>query len=316
MAVYKVIQDIESEDKLLGPLTIRGLVYAGIVVTCIFLDFKLLTSSVGPIRWLLVLLSLPPIALFGTLASPLGREQPTEVWLLSRIRFMIQPRTRIWNQSGITNLVTVTAPKKIESILTKNLSQTEVKSRLEALATTLDSRGWAVKNVNVTMGGFAGYFDAQEDTERLIDTSAIVKEVPVVDVHASDDILDENNNQTAQNFQNLITEAENQRRADLQKKLEVARVAEEEKDDDLDRRLHSASIHNVKSLNSLPRGGIRQPSSKQNTATKSSSSGMTEATRAAKLELAQSGNDLSVASISKLADRGNFNGGEVSIALH
>ena len=318
MAVYKVIQDIESEDKLLGPLTLKGLVYAMIVGALLFIDFRLLLTGVlGPLKWIVVLLSLPPIILFGVLASPLGREQPTEVWLLSRIRFMTQARIRVWNQSGITNLVTVTAPKKVEAFLVKNLNQSEVKSRLEALATTLDSRGWAVKNANVNMGGFSGYFDAQEDTERLIDTSAIVKEVPVVDVHASDDILDENNNQTAQNFQNLIKEAEDQRRAELQKKLEVARVAEEEKDDDLDRRLHSASIHDVKPLNSLPRGGIRQQSPpKQNSATQNSSDGMTEATRAAKLELAQSGNDLSVASIAKLAVHNDAGSGEVSIALH
>ena len=29
MATYKVIQDIEAEDKLIGPLTLRQFIYAG-----------------------------------------------------------------------------------------------------------------------------------------------------------------------------------------------------------------------------------------------------------------------------------------------
>jgi hypothetical protein len=318
MAVYKVIQDIESEDKLLGPLTLKGLVYAMIVGACLFIDFRLILSgALGPLKWIFVLLSLPPITLFGVLASPLGREQPTEVWLLSRIRFMIQSRTRIWNQSGITNLVTVTAPKKIEAMLTKNLNQTEVKSRLEALATTLDSRGWAVKNVNVSMGGFAGYFDdTSESTERLVDTSSVIREVPVVDVHASDDILDENNNQTAQKFQNMMVEAETQRRAALQEKLEAARAqaAEAEAPEE---HTHTEEIHDVKPLNSMPEGGFRKQTVKPAAGeVHARTSSVTEKSSAGKLELANAGNDLSVASIAKLAGRDESSNGEVAIALH
>jgi hypothetical protein len=41
MAVYKVIQDVEAEDKLLGPLTLKGFIYALIAATCAFIEFKL-----------------------------------------------------------------------------------------------------------------------------------------------------------------------------------------------------------------------------------------------------------------------------------
>lgn len=317
MAVYKVIQDIESEDKLLGPLTLRGLVYALIVAACIFIDFRLVTSvSLGPLKWLLMLVLLFPMILFGTLALPLGGPQPTEVWLLSRIRFMLQSRKRIWNQNGLTNLVTITAPKRIEAMLTKNLSQMEVKSRLSALANTLDSRGWVVKNVNVNMGAFGGYFDSQEETERLIDTSSVVQEVPVVDVHASDDILDEKNNATAQNFQNLMLEAEAQRRQDLQNKLEAARTAQPAVEEVPQEHAHTETIHNLRPLNPLPAGVGLRTQNATNAHISSQSTPVTDRGRAAKLELAQSGNDLSVASIAKLASCNNESNGEVAIALH
>lgn len=317
MAVYKVLQDIESEDKLLGPLTIRGLIYAMIVGACIFIDFRLLTAvSLGPIKWLLVLILLFPMVLFGTLALPLGGPQPTEVWLLSRIRFMLQSRKRIWNQNGLTNLVTVTAPKKIEAMLTKNLSQMEVKSRLSALASTLDSRGWVVKNVNVNMGAFGGYFENQEESERLIDASSIVQEVPVVDVHASDDILDEKNNATAQNFQSLMLEAEAQRRQELQNKLEAARTAQPVAEEASAEHAHIETIHNLRPLNPLPAGVGLRSSNASSAHINPHSTPVTERGRAAKLELAQSGNDLSVASIARLAGRNNESNGEVAIALH
>lgn len=86
MAVYKVIQDVEAEDKLLGPLTLKSFIYAGITAVLAFISVRLLISGIGPIKYLFIIIFLPPMILFGVLASPLGREQPTEVWLLSRVR--------------------------------------------------------------------------------------------------------------------------------------------------------------------------------------------------------------------------------------
>jgi hypothetical protein len=85
MAVYKVIQDVEAEDKLLGPLSFKALVYAGIAGTCAFINFRLFLIG-SPLKWLFIIMFAIPMILFGVLAAPLGREQPTEVWLLSRIK--------------------------------------------------------------------------------------------------------------------------------------------------------------------------------------------------------------------------------------
>lgn len=199
MGTYKVIQDIEAEDKLLGPLSLRQFIYAVIVVICIFVSYKL--AEVHP---LLILPLVPPILFFGFLAAPVSKVQPSEVWLLAKIRFFLKPKRRIWDQSGIKELVTITAPKKIEKVLTDNLSQTEVRSRLEALATTIDSRGWAVKNVNVNMFAQPSYVLGQVDSDRLIDPSTMGQEVPSYDVHPTDDMLDVTNNSRAQALDMMI----------------------------------------------------------------------------------------------------------------
>ncbi len=199
MAAYKVIQDIEAEDKLLGPLTLRQFIYAIIVILCGFVSFKLIMT-----KWFLALPFLPPMIFFAMLAAPFGHDQSSEVWLLAKVRFFLKPRLRIWDQSGLKELVTITAPKTLEKHLTDELSQTEVRSRLQALANTIDSRGWAVKNVNVNMFSEPVYASQGASSDRLLDPSTIPQDVPSYDVQATDDILDEQNNPTAQNLSQMV----------------------------------------------------------------------------------------------------------------
>lgn len=196
MATYKVIQDIEAEDKLLGPLTLRQFIYAGIVVITGFICFQLTVHGAT----FLTIPFLPIMGFFGMLAAPFGHDQPNEVWLLAKIRFALKPRKRIWDQSGLKELVTITVPKKVEHALTDGLTQSEVKSRLQALANTIDSRGWAVKNVGVNLG--------QQTSDRLIDVGSLPQEVPTYDVYASDDMLDEVSNPTAQQLGAMIDQSE------------------------------------------------------------------------------------------------------------
>lgn len=200
MATYKVIQDIEAEDKLLGPFGLRQFVYLIIIAVTLFIGFKLFT-----VAWYLVLPLLPHTIFFAMLALPFGGEQPTETWLLAKIRFAMKPRIRIWDQSGIKELVTITAPKKIEKQLTKNMSEGEVRSRLEALANTIDSRGWAIKNVNVNVFSQPAYAGMPTNSDRLIDIGMSTQAGPANDITASDDMLDEQNNPTAQNLDRMIS---------------------------------------------------------------------------------------------------------------
>jgi len=201
MAVYKVIQDIEAEDKLLGPLTLKQFIFAVVAGGFIFVAF-LLVSKTGNL--LIAIPFIPFIAVPAILAAPIGGDQPTDIWLAARIRFFLKPRKRVWDQSGIKNLVTITVPKRIEKMYTDGLSQQEVKSRLKALADTIDSRGWAVKNVNVNMFATPAY--AMSD-DRLIDPSSLPQAVPTTDISAADDIMDAVNNPVAQHFDAMVRNA-------------------------------------------------------------------------------------------------------------
>jgi hypothetical protein len=214
MAVYKVIQDIESEDKIVGFLTLKTFVYALIAGALIYINLRFLMAGIlGPLRFVFVFILIWPMLLFGILAAPLGGEQSTEVWILAHVRFYLKPRVRIWNQSGILELVTVTAPKRIERQLTKNLTQRQVRSHLKALATTLDSRGWAVRNVAVNLTANPSYLDIVEpESDRLAAGSNLPTTKTPSDITASDDIMDAQSNPTAQHFEALMQQEDERRK--------------------------------------------------------------------------------------------------------
>ncbi len=196
MAQYKVLQDIESEDKLLGPLSLRQFIYAAITIALGFVAFKLFVSSV----WFLGFIFLPPAMFFGLLAAPIGEQQSSEVWLLAKIRFFLMPRKRIWDQSGIQQLVTITAPKRVEKQLTKGYSQEEVKSRLKTLSATLDTRGWAIKNATNM------YAVGQNPTsDRLFEIDT--QDIPSVFIEPTADMLDPATNPRAQAMEQLINKS-------------------------------------------------------------------------------------------------------------
>lgn len=216
MATYKLIQDIEAEDHIVGPLSFRQFVFALIAVFFGYITFIVITKHVA----VLALLFAPPALFFGFFALPFGRDQPTEIWALAVLRYWLKPRKRVWDQSGIKELVTINVPKKVEHIYTDGLSQIEVKSRLNALANTLDSRGWAVKNVNSAQPAIV------TNSDRLVGLSVEAQEVPDVDIRASDDMLDNAANPLAQQFTDMIDASTQAHRQQLMDELNNIRAGQ------------------------------------------------------------------------------------------
>ncbi|MEX2006676.1 MAG: PrgI family protein [Candidatus Saccharimonadales bacterium] len=304
MAVYKVIQDIEAEDKLLGPLTLKKLIYAALVVFLGFICFRLfIATGLGPLRWLLILTFVLPMILFAVLASPLGREQPTEVWLLSHIKFLFKARRRIWSQDTPTQTVAITAPKKDEKQLVKDISQPEINSRLQALATTLDSRGWAIKNSSVNLSKV-------ETKDSLVKAQNLEP-----GLSAADDILDEKASPVAQNFQTLMDQAAAVRKKTSKIRLQAARLSAGEAGQPA-----SVNVSTAKETDGLTPEEkqlldrlhaedqslqTQHPVIKKLHADAGVANTVTSSDQAVKLELANAGNALSVASIAHLANRKN-----------
>jgi len=170
MAVYKVPQDVEADDKLIGPFSFRQFIYLIIVAGGILMAWVLSQIFVG-----LAIIPLPVILLFGALALPLKKDQPMETYLAAIISFYLKPHKRLWDPDGQQALVEITAPKVVEVQRTKGLSDEEANRRLSYLANVVDTHGWAVRGVesapevNSSMNTDL-YFEAQQ-AEDVLDTS-------------------------------------------------------------------------------------------------------------------------------------------------
>lgn len=211
MATYTVIQDIEAEDKFLGPLTLKQFIFGAIGVFFGYLCFFAISQGAA----FLMAIFLPPALLGFFLAVPWSSEQPTEVWVLAKLRFRFKNEPRIWDQSGLEELVTINVPKKVEKQLTNGLDQTEVQSRLKALADTIDSRGWAVKNATLNEGSSSNY---PQIGDRLINPSTLPRSVPEIEADGYEDVLGEDTVVSA-NFNQMI-----RTNADMRKKQSLDRM--------------------------------------------------------------------------------------------
>lgn len=185
-----------------------------------FLFYICFIVVVKHVAFLLVVFA-PPALFCAFFAFPFGGDQPTELWALAKLRFWFKPRRRIWSQSGVKELVTITVPKKIERIYSDGLSQSEVKSRLQALANTIDSRGWAIKHIDAV-----GYVQQQQDgdSDRLINIPDVPEEVP--DSGAADDMMDADHNPIAQQFESMINRSARDHRQRLIDQLRGTAPAE------------------------------------------------------------------------------------------
>lgn len=160
MATYKVPQDVEAEDRLLGPFTFRQFVYLLIAAIA-----GALAAALFQIFPLLALLPTPVIFFFLVLALPLKKDQPMETYLAAIISFYMKPNKRFWRPGQGETTIQITAPKIVEKSRTRDISEEEASHRLSFLSNLVDSEGYAIRgNHN---GNFTENFIA--DTEDIND---------------------------------------------------------------------------------------------------------------------------------------------------
>ncbi len=181
MAVYKVPQDVEAEDKLIGPFGFRQFIYLIIVAFACFVAYVMSQVFIG-----LVLIPLPFIIFFAAIALPLRKDQPTETYLAAIIQFHLKPKKRLWMPDGIISTVEITAPKMVEQRRTKDLTEDQALDKLESLSQIMDTRGWAAR----------GVFNPDIDSTGNVSLSERV----VAEANEATDMLEEST------FDNLIKE--------------------------------------------------------------------------------------------------------------
>ena len=146
MANYKVPQDVEADDKLLGPFSFRQFIYLMVV-------FGMVVLAVTLFQIFPLLAAIPiPIALFFViLALPIKKDQPMETYLAAVLSFYLKPHKRLWMPGQSDSTILITAPKVVEEVRTRNITEEEAGHRLSFLAAIVDSEGYAIKNASSPM---------------------------------------------------------------------------------------------------------------------------------------------------------------------
>ena len=199
MAVYKVPQDVEAEDKLVGPLSFRQFIYAGIALGGVAVGFFMF--QIFP---LLAFIPVPVVLLFGALALPLRKDQPMETYLLALLRFYLKSKQRIWNPDGTITYVEITVPKEVEQHLTKSFTGQTAQERLDYLARVMDSRGWALKGA--------------------VESPNSVTPDVVAEVQGANDVMDEDAN-LSRTIDNLIAKKDQERKSAAREQMAAAAKA-------------------------------------------------------------------------------------------
>jgi hypothetical protein len=139
MGTYKVPQNVESEDKILGPLSLKQFIYAVIGIGYGFLTFAIFKSLI--VIWIII--GLPPMLALLALGLYQKEDQPLETYVVAVAQFFVRPKTRFWQKEPIAEVFRVEPPPPKPEMVRRD--PREVRSQLAQLADLVDTRGWSAK---------------------------------------------------------------------------------------------------------------------------------------------------------------------------
>ena len=196
MSQYKVPQNVEAEDHILGPLTLKQFIYAIVAVAWSGLCYALFHAVIP----LMLLLAFPFTTLFLLLAFYQRDGQNFEQLLIALVGFYSQSRRRLWRKDEVVDSFRIQAKPVIIEQTQRNPA--DVRSELDRLGTMIDSRGWNAPHS----------FDADTQTvqpttasDRLVEPAQTSPQA--VEEAQTPDILDLKTSPLAQNLAALIQEA-------------------------------------------------------------------------------------------------------------
>lgn len=288
MGTYKVPQNVEAEDKILGPLSLKQFIYALIGIGYGFITFALFQQ----VLFIWVIVGIPPALFLLALGLYQKDDQPLETYVIAVASYFTRPRIRFWEKEPIAEVFRVEPPPPKKEVMQRDPG--EVRSQLQQLAELVDTRGWSAKEPEVQEPEVVPVVDLQgrigaevlSQAPTPVTPAEIVAPQPETQqlypqVTQADDILDDNS-QSAQELNVLIENTVKSVREEAMEKMKSVPTA------------------------SAPKPGttVRAAPAAENSAAKpSNTSAMTAPTSGDILKLANEGGDLTVAQIAAQAQR-------------
>jgi hypothetical protein len=188
MGQYKVPQDVEAEDKLVGPLSLRQFIYVIIGIAWGALMWRIWTTNYIP----MIICILPVTGFFLLLGFGRRQEQSFENYFIAWVQFLFVPRIRVWDKDLSQVEIVKAVQKAPEIIPTKNVTR----GSLEQLALIMDTHG-NQKDPSIQLQDENN--QAAMYGQRIVDPTQIAGNVGTqprtMQVTAKDDIMDSSNAQ-------------------------------------------------------------------------------------------------------------------------
>lgn len=196
MGQYKVPQNVETEDKILGPLSVKQFIYVIIAIMWAFLMWRVFSFAIV----LAVIFALPVTGFFLLLGFGQREGVPFEDYVVAFFRFLIIPRRRVWMKDDSKDVLIQKAEKPNPETLVAPKHVTT--GQLKQLAAIIDAQG-GQKDPSIQLtdesNAAAAYY-----SQRIIgptqSSSASSGPITVENqfATATDDILDETGARSAQ----------------------------------------------------------------------------------------------------------------------
>jgi len=188
---YKVPLDIEAEDKILGPLSLRQFIY--VIIGLLWAGLMWLLFS--KIIVLMIVLIVPITGFFLLLGFGRRQEQNFESYFVALLQYFVVPRIRVWDK----DLTQVELVKKVdiapEVIPLKNINM----GSLKQLALIMDTHG-SQKDPTIQLVDNAN--QAATYSQRIVDPAAVASTAAITNANArltqQDDVLDSTNIRSTQ----------------------------------------------------------------------------------------------------------------------
>lgn len=143
MGEYKVPQNVEAEDKILGPLSMKQFIYALIGIGWGAITYLILQKVI----FIWIIIGVPPAVALLALGLYQKEDQPLETYVLAVIQFFTRPKVRLWQKEPIAEVFRLTPPPPKPEPLQRD--QQLVHSQLQQLSYLVDTRGWATKEPSI-----------------------------------------------------------------------------------------------------------------------------------------------------------------------
>lgn len=135
MARYQVPQNIDMEDKIIGPLTMIQFVYLMIGGMIVYLAWTFFDIE------LFLVTGLPVALLTLALAFVKIQDQPFPKFLAATLLFLVRPKSRVWSKDPAAAHLTIVEKKASKPEETSPLQAKPNRTELGELASVLDTGG-------------------------------------------------------------------------------------------------------------------------------------------------------------------------------